>query len=570
MVGRITEPRFVREGTGGEIRAVLEIINPAGEFGQWLVEAVRRGMQDNAFGLSIVASSIMRRGSREVREIVSVESVDFVVRPSAGGRILRLIESVEDSSVTRPTNTNTDDHDSRLTEAVNQVKRSRLPKPAQKRVRRKLKKATDLSEAAVSRLIESERSYISKLNIGSSSGTVTGLGDTYRGRTYVIEGREERIPNMLDALLDPEDRSVVSLKEAYIELTGDKRVTGDVRNLDRIRLSEAISVGTGAGAGVFAQLFGDSLTRRMQKLYRADDIYSWFRKVATEVPVADFREQKRGYFGGYGDLPTVAQAADYTDLTSPKDVEEVYSATKRGGLEMVSLESIKNDDVGVVMAIPRKMAMAAKRTLSAHVAGLLTAHSGAGQEMNADSQNLFHSIQKNSGTAALSAASVAAGRLAMVKQTEQDSSKRIGIEPKTLLVPHELQQTEYDLFRMGVNNDRDFVQQLMYDVTAVPDWTDGNNWVLVADPMMVETIEIGYLDGMVEPELFVQSMEEGTQCSDRAPRVRSMGRELVCRWRPGTCWSLNYVSSSPEFCQFGRSRRLRAHGRHLASPVLSG
>ena len=260
MVGRITEPRFVREGTGGEIPAVLEIINPAGEFGQWLVEAVRRGMHDNAFGLSIVASSIMRRGSREVREIVSVESVDFVVRPSAGGRILRLIESVEDSSVTRPTNTNTDDHDSRLTEAVNQVKRSRLPKPAQKRVRRKLKKATDLSEAAVSRLIESERSYISKLNIGSSSGTVTGLGDTYRGRTYVIEGREERIPNMLDALLDPEDRSVVSLKEAYIELTGDKRVTGDVRNLDRIRLSEAISVGTGAGAGVFAQLFGDSLT----------------------------------------------------------------------------------------------------------------------------------------------------------------------------------------------------------------------------------------------------------------------------------------------------------------------
>ena len=226
IVGRITEPRFVREGTGGEIRAVLEIINPAGEFGQWLVEAVRRGMHDNAFGLSIVASSIMRRGSREVREIVSVESVDFVVRPSAGGRILRLIESVEDSSVTRPTNTNTDDHDSRLTEAVNQVKRSRLPKPAQKRVRRKLKKATDLSEAAVSRLIESERSHISKLNIGSSSGTVTGLGDTYRGRTYVIEGREERIPNMLDALLDPEDRSVVSLKRDEFGFRTDVRGYG--------------------------------------------------------------------------------------------------------------------------------------------------------------------------------------------------------------------------------------------------------------------------------------------------------------------------------------------------------
>ena len=44
-----------------------------------------------------------------------------------------------------------------------------------------------------------------------------------------------------------------------------------------------------------------------------------------------------------------------------------------------------------------------------------------------------------------------------------------------------------------------------------------------------------------------------------SPQVRSMGRELVCRWRPGTCWSLNYVSSSPEFCQFGRSRQALAH-----------
>lgn len=504
MVGRITEPTYERDGTAGEIRAVPDVIHPEGELGQWLVSAHRRGLKD-MFGLSIVAEGRSKYGSRKVTAISKVLSVDLVVSPAAGGRILSLIEA--SAMLPDDPNTSTDDRDTLLTEAVDQVKRSRLPKPAQKRIKKKLKKAetSALSEAAVSSLIESERSYISDLNLGHPGAAVTGLGGT--SRVELIEGREDRIPKMLDAFFNPKDRSVISLRECYIEITGDKRITGNVKDIDRIRLSEAISVGTGAGAGVFAQLFGDSITRRMQNLYRDVGAYDWHMKVSTQVPVMDFREQKRPYFGGYGDLPTVAQAADYTNLASPTDVEEVYSATKRGGLETISLEGIKNDDVGLVMAIPRKLTMAAKRTLSSFIAGLFTANSGAGQTLNADSLALFHATHGNRGTVALSAASVAAGRLAMVKQTELDSAKPIGIEPKTLLVPWDLQEVAHNLFRMGVNNDRDFVQDFMYDVTPVPGWTDANDWVLVADPMELETIEVGFLDGMMEPEILVQSSE---------------------------------------------------------------
>ena len=504
MFGRITEPTYVRDGTAAEIRAVLDVIHPEGELGQWLVSAHRRGLKD-MFGLSIVSEGRRKYGSRKISAISKVLSVDLVVSPAAGGRVLSLIEA----SAMPPDdpNTNTDDRDTLLTEAVDQVKRSRLPKPAQKRIKRKLKKAdaSALSKAAVTGLIESERSYISDLNIGHPGAAVTGLGGT--SRASLIEGRETKIPAMLDAFFDPEDRSVISLRECYIEITGDKRITGNVKDIDRIRLSEAISIGAGAGAGVFAQLFGDSITRRMQKLYRNTGAYDWHIKVSTQVPVMDFREQKRPYFGGYGDLPTVAQNAVYTRLSSPTDVEEKYTPTKRGGLETISLESIKNDDVGVVMAVPRKLNMAAKRTLSTFVAGLFTANSGAGQTLNADSLTLFHANHNNRGTAVLSAASVAAGRLAMVKQTELDSAKQIGIEPKTLLVPWDIQETAHNLFRMGVNNDRDFVQGFMYDVTPVPGWTDANDWVLVADPMEIETIEVGFLDGMMEPEILIQSSE---------------------------------------------------------------
>ena len=426
------------------------------------------------------------------------------MRPAAGGRILKLIES--EGSPVPPKKGNK--RDEMLATAIIQVERSGLPEPARDRITVTLREGedADLAEDKVTTLIESERGYLSGCNPGNPGAAVTGLGGT--GRIEIVTDRAERIPKMLDALLDPKDKSVVSLREAYIELTGDKRITGDTRNVDRTRLHEAITVGTGAGAGVFAQVFGDSLTRRMQKLYNESmPIYDWYRKVCTEVPVMDFRTQRRVRWGGYGDLPTVLQGAVYTALTSPKDEEETYSATKKGGTEVITLESIKNDDVGVLMSLPRRLAMAAKRTLSTAVAGSFTANSGGGQLLGADSKNLFHADHNNTGTAALTATSAAAGRLAMVKQTEMDSTKQIGIEPKTLLVPFELQEVGFNLFRMGVNNDRDFVQQLLYDVTPVPGWTDANDWVLAADPMMIETIEIGYLDGMMEPALMVQADE---------------------------------------------------------------
>ena len=351
-------------------------------------------------------------------------------------------------------------------------------------------------------MISEERQILAE---ASPDGQVIGLG---AGNVSISAGRDVQIPKMLDAFWDPKDASVTSLKECYITLTGDKRVTGLVANCDRRLIAEAIQIGTGSGAGVFAQVLGDSVTRRMQKDYRETDIWDWYKKVCTEVPASDFREQKRPYWGGYGNLPKVAQAAAYAALTSPTDVEEVYTVAKYGGTEEITLEAIKNDDVGLVMRIPGRLARAAKRTVSDHIAGLFTMNSGAGPVLNADSLNLFHATHANRGTAALASASVAAGRLAMVKQTERDSSKELGIPPRTLLVPWDLQEAAYNLFRMGTSNDRDFVQSFQYDVAPVPGWSDANDWVLVADPMDIETIEIGYLDGQIEPSLFVQNSEE--------------------------------------------------------------
>ena len=94
LIGRLTEARFVEtQGGGGEVRAVMELIEPDGVEGRKLAEAHARGMT-NLFGLSIVAAGrarVTRAGSRVVRLVESieqVESVDLVLYPSAGGAIL--------------------------------------------------------------------------------------------------------------------------------------------------------------------------------------------------------------------------------------------------------------------------------------------------------------------------------------------------------------------------------------------------------------------------------------------------------------------------------------------------
>lgn len=81
------------------------------------------------------------------------------------------------------------------------------------------------------------------------------------------------------------------------------------------------------------------------------------------------------------------------------------------GLESVTLEMIKNDDVGAIARIPNRLARAAKRTLCKFVMDFIKNNAAI-----YDTKALFHVDHGNLGSAALSAATYAAARLAMVTQ----------------------------------------------------------------------------------------------------------------------------------------------------------
>jgi hypothetical protein len=142
---------------------------------------------------------------------------------------------------------------------------------------------------------------------------------------------------------------------------------------------------------------------------------------------------------------------------------------------------------------------AAKRTLSHFVLDFLRTN-----PVIYDGQALFHAAHGNLGSAALSAAGLVDARSAIKGRTELGSNDRLGLDLRYLFVPLELEETAENLFVRGTNNDRTFVQSMKVDVVPVWYWTDANDWCAGADPEDAPAIEVGFLDGIEEPELFIQ------------------------------------------------------------------
>lgn len=537
LIGALSDPVFV-EGSGadsGQIQAVMSlIVGAADPTAVRLREAVAQGL-NHLFGLSIDAQAKARssRGVRVATEFTHINSVDLIVSPGAGGGVISFVEAEDDPKEKLIMDRDelialikdkapslldgkdlaalTDDElkalleealklaetpsDTAITEAVESrlrlrelVGNSKLPAKSKERLLAEFSRGGRFTEAAVVSRIKEEGDYLSSLGLGG--GRVMGLG------TFSItESQGEKHEQMLDAFFDrthKDHKHARSFKECYVAITGDRLVTGKVRNA--VRFTEALD------STSFGEVLGDSITRRMIAEYNsATDLDIWKLLTGDPVQVNDFRTQERTRFGGYGDLPIVAEKGDYTALTSPRDEKAEYGVRKRGGTETITLEMIKNDDVGAIARLPNRLARAAKRTLAKFVLDFIRSNA-----VIYDGKALFHADHNNLGTAALTTGAFAAARLAMTKQAEAGSNEALGIGPKYLWVPADLEETAADLFRRNTNLDETFVQSLKPTIVPVWYWSDATDWAATASPLDIPTIELGFLDGNEEPELFIQ------------------------------------------------------------------
>lgn len=562
LVGWISDARFVegKQAGSGYIAGKANFLE--GDLRTKIADAWKRGKRD-LVALSIDAVGAVRKANmkeaalgakRVAASILKVNSVDVITNASAGGALVRLVEAAdphhqehdpmkekmlaaikakfpnvdvaslsEDQILARYAEAiapaQSGDFVTRAElEAQNRlaalregakarVDATKLPAPAKGELYARFAEASaeELTEAKVDETIKAKREAVARL--AEALGVDKGKVQLEAGDIEVGD-RSVQIRDMLEAFFDVKHknhRSVQSFKECYIEITGDRAVTGRLENCNRVRLAESLGAAfrEGLDTAAFSNVLGSTLNRRLVAEYGNITQFDGYRAITGEpVPLTDFRTNERVRYGGFGDLPIVAESGAYLDPDAPTDEKASYAAKKRGRTVSVTLEMVKNDDVGAIRRIPVRVGRSAKRTLAKFVFDFVVNNAAT----TYDGVNWFHANHGNLGAAALDATSLAARRLAMLKQTEKDSGDRLNLNPATLCVPLDLQEAAVNLFNRNTNLDKTFVNAMSLNIVPVWYWTDANDWALFADPMDSQVFELGFLDGQQEPQLFVQDV----------------------------------------------------------------
>ncbi len=562
IVGFYRDARYVPPGPDnplGRVDATLHILEAADWLWSIIREACVLGHAD-LIGLSIDIFGQWQLNevskAREVVSIVSLNSCDIVTRPSAGGTFRRILHSELYSDLPQPlqgdhspmeinetatqtefpatilasTTPTTEEtprlleqqelhalmHELQLERAQITLERrlleSTLPDPVKANVRTRFQ-GRIFEQAELDADLKAQQDMLAAL---SATGLIRGHSYEKPAIGQMIT-EAEKIQAAFDRMFDLEVdtarlgliRPFTSIREAYARVTGDPGVAGlsDRSTLGSIRVAENSPIARISEADTttasFSYLLGTSMNKRLLKDYQAWPA-EWMR-FTTIVPIRDFKQQSRVRLGAFGSLPIVAEDSAYSAVTLT-DSAATYVAQKRGNLVTVSREVIVNDDLQAIKQIPTKLAVAAAYTLAEFVYAFLSSNPTI-----YDGSALFTSgaPHSNLGAASLSTAAMQTGVTAMREQTNY-AGKRLGLRPRFLIVPPELEWTSMVVTKSaGVpgSNNNDINPMLGYVTPIVSaQLSSSTQWFLAGDPREIDTIEIGFVGGQVNPALFIQDL----------------------------------------------------------------
>lgn len=302
-----------------------------------------------------------------------------------------------------------------------------------------------------------------------------------------------------------------SFTRAYMDITGNR--DADARQIlgesggfipGGNRLQESATTSS------WTQLLSDYISKRMQAEYALPAFQDW-RKIVSDIStVSNFQTQRRMKMGGYGVLSTVTEQGTYQSLTTPTDTEETYSVAKRGGLEDITFEMVKNDDVGAIRRIPQKLGRAAGQTLYREVFDRIEDNDALADAIalvNASHSNIL-------STAGLTNDNLSLAHEYMADQASYgDTYEILGLQPRYLIVPNELAEEAWQITRPWAvgqgeldtgNRNANYHSSYGLEPLVVGYFAVATDWWVVTDPGSCPTFEVGFLDGRQEPELFVQ------------------------------------------------------------------
>ena len=539
LVGQVSHAHY--DETLAAIRGRLSLARQS----RWLQELIATfGEQPHILGLS---ADLWLRRDREGRvlAIETVNSVDIVVHPAAGGRFLPAGEAdtasrerqeqatataiephirnggipmSEQSSVERIQTASQTPPDPqplspdprpptpglslelRAALAEWSIERAKLPPALKDGLRAAFQTLPGITLEALQQMVQAQQEAWAQAMAASS---IKNLGEgplRLRDSRDRLEMAFARLMGVADSDAERDVPRLSGIRELYDTLTGDWERHG-VFYAERVTLANVTT-------STMAEVVRNVLNKVLLRAYESRP--QWWRPIVYEEDFPTMQTVRWVTLGGISELDTVSEGAAYTEKTWD-DYAETADWVKKGNYIGLTMEMIDRDDVAAVRALPRKLGLAANRTLASAVAALFTNNAGTGPVL-ADGNNLFDATNHgNLLTAALSADAWDAVIQAMYKQTEYHSGKRLGVRPRYCLVPIELEKTALGIFTSeyeygGGNFDTNVRRAQGGNVITVPDWSDANDWAAAADPADLEGVCIAYRYGRA-PELFLAADE---------------------------------------------------------------
>lgn len=324
--------------------------------------------------------------------------------------------------------------------------------------------------------------------------------------------------------------SMRELARASLDVRGERYTGKTSEGLMRMAFA---SVAGGHSTSDFVQILANVANKSMLKGFEEAD--ETFEAWTARGNLPDFKPQRRIDLNLFTSLKQVQEGAEY-EQGSIGDRGETIQLAKYGRTFHITWEAMINDDMDVLSKIPNRMGRAAKRTIGDLVYAILTSN-----PTMSDSVALFHTATHGNlatgGGSALSEGTLDTARAAMAKQKDPDSKATGGlnIRPRHLLVPVALEGLANQLM-----NSRTSVGQANPDVAsrvaglaqvisdARLDTASLTAWYLAANAQQYDTIEVAYLDGISEPEMFE---DESFNIDGTSYKVRLVAGVKALDWR---------------------------------------
>lgn len=260
----------------------------------------------------------------------------------------------------------------------------------------------------------------------------------------------------------------------------------------------------------FPLLLADAMNKSLQTAYSVAN--PTFQRWTSTGTFSDFKSRKVIKLSE-GKSPEVVTENGEIPETTLSEAQETYSIETHANMLSITRQTLLNDDLSAFSRLPQIIAGQYIRKQNQAVYSILLTNANM-----SDGTALFasgHSNLAGSG-AAPSVATLQAAFASMAKQTGPDGSI-LNIMPRFILCPSDIAGTVAQVINSTVDpsksnsainpyaNTLEVISEPLLGTTwtynGVTQTGDANAWYLAADPGQVDTVEIGYLNGITNPTI---------------------------------------------------------------------